>query len=54
MLKTARSEEGSLRDETPQAGVWEEAPIVSYREAIQKASSQGAKRDLTVGLLQKE
>ena len=29
-------------------------PIVSYREAIQKASSQGAKRDLTVGLLQKE
>ena len=24
-------------------------PIVSYREAIQKRSSQGAKRDLTVG-----
>ena len=47
-LKTVRSEEGSLRDEIPQAGYGAASPSFPHREAIKEKSSQGAKRYLTV------
>ena len=50
MLKLPRSEDGSLRDNIPQAGLRAAAlsfsPVTPHREAIQKSKNQEAKRNL--------